>query len=207
MGAAKPKVDPDRQLNIKTPPGKTDAQRLAEVSLDPAANASAVVQSFNAGTFGKTAISETYEALRDSVRKVRGGDMAGPEALLVTQADSLNAIFTELTRRAALNMGEYINASECYMRLALKAQAQCRATIETLAALKNPPIVIARQANISNGPQQVNNGAVPPRAEETSTAPNELLETDHGKRLDTGAAATPVASDPAMVAVEASHWA
>ena len=93
------------------------------------------------------------------------------------------------------------------MRLALKAQAQCRATIETLAALKNPPIVIARQANISNGPQQVNNGPAVPRADDSSNQPNELLETDHGKRLDTGAAATPVASDPAMVAVEASHWA
>ena len=133
--------------------------------------------------------------------------MAGPEAMLVTQAHALDSIFTELARRSALNMGEYIEASEKYMRLALKAQAQCRATIETLAALKNPPIVIARQANISNGPQQVNNGAPPPRAEETPTAPNELLETDHGKRQDTRGAATPVASDLAMVAVEASHWA
>ena len=201
MGAAKPKVDPDRQLNIKTPPGKTDAQRLAEVSLDPAANASAVVQSFNAGTFGKTAISETYEALRESVRKVRGGDMAGPEALLVTQADSLNAIFTELTRRAALNMGEYINASERYMRLALKAQAQCRATIETLAAIKNPPVVIARQANISNGPQQVNNGPASSRADDSFNQPNELLEHRVEQRLDLGAAATPGGSNPALVAV------
>ena len=27
-----------------------------------------------------------------------------------------------------------------YMRLALKAQAQCRATLETLATVKNPPV-------------------------------------------------------------------
>ncbi len=207
MGAAKPKGDPDRQLNIKAQPGKSDALRLAEVSLDPAANASAVVQSFNVGTFGKTAISETYETLSESVRKVRGGDMAGPEALLVTQADSLNAIFTELTRRAALNMGEYINASERYMRLALKAQAQCRATIETLAAIKSPPVVFARQANISNGPQQVNNGAPPSRADDSASKPNELLEHRIEPRLDPGAAGTPVASDPAMVAMEASHRA
>jgi hypothetical protein len=47
------------------------------------------------------------------------------------------------------------------MRLALKAQGQCRATLETLAAIKNPPVVFAKQRNISHGHQQVNNGAAP----------------------------------------------
>jgi hypothetical protein len=42
-----------------------------------------------------------------------------------------------------------------FTRLALKAQGQCRATIETLALMKNPPTVFARQANIAHGPQQV----------------------------------------------------
>jgi hypothetical protein len=37
------------------------------------------------------------------------------------------------------------------MRFGLKAQAQCRATLETLAAIKNPPTVFARQANIADG--------------------------------------------------------
>jgi hypothetical protein len=64
--------------------------------------------------------------------------MSGPEATLATQAVALNAIFTEMARRSGLNMGEYVSASESYMKLALKAQAQCRATIETLAAIKNP---------------------------------------------------------------------
>jgi hypothetical protein len=41
---------------------------------------------------------------------------------------------------------------EAHARLALKAQSQCRATIETLAAIKNPPVVVARQANIAQGP-------------------------------------------------------
>ena len=108
-------------------------------------------------------------------------------------------------RRSGLNMGEYIEASERYMRLALKAQAQCRATIEALAAMKNPPVIIARQANISNGPQQVNNGQ--PRAEKNTIAPNELLETEHGKRLDGGAAFAAVPSNPELVAVEAGFRA
>jgi len=32
-------------------------------------------------------------------------------------------------------------------------------TLETLATIKNPPVVFARQANVNNGGQQVNNGA------------------------------------------------
>jgi hypothetical protein len=88
-------------------------------------------------------------------------------------------IYTELARRAALNMGEYIEAADRYLRLALKAQAQCRTTIEALVALKNPPVVYAKQANISAGHQQVNN--YPPSQEASPTgkaeaAPNELLE-------------------------------
>jgi hypothetical protein len=46
------------------------------------------------------------------------------------------------------------------MRLALKAQSQCRATLETAAAMKNSqPVAFVRQANVAHGPQQVNNSA------------------------------------------------
>jgi hypothetical protein len=93
------------------------------------------------------------------------------------------------------------------MKLALKAQAQCRATIETLAAIKNPP-VFAKQANIANGPQQVNNGSAhPPRADENTTSPNKLLEQSDEQRLDPGTPPTAVRSDPALVAVETGHRA
>jgi len=48
-----------------------------------------------------------------------------------------------------------------YLRLALKAQSQCRTTLETLAVIKNPaPVAFVRQANIAHGPQQVNNTAM-----------------------------------------------
>ena len=47
------------------------------------------------------------------------------------------------------------------------------ATLETLANIKNPPTVIARQANIAHGPQQVNNGA-PSRAGKSEIPQTEL---------------------------------
>jgi hypothetical protein len=83
--------------------------------------------------------------------------------MLIAQAHSLDAIFGCLARRAAMNLGEYPAAVEMYLKLALRAQNQCRATAETLAMIKNPPNVsFVGQANIANGPQQVNNNV--PRA-------------------------------------------
>ena len=64
-----------------------------------------------------------------------------------------------------------------YLRVALKAQAQCRATLETLAEMKQPPTLLARQANIAHGPQQVNNRVfaerrdAPPRRSDQKTRP------------------------------------
>lgn len=72
---------------------------------------------------------------------------------------ALNAIFNELARRAANNMGTYLGTTETYLRLALKAQAQSRATVEALAEMKKPhSVAFVKQANIAHGPQQVNNG-------------------------------------------------
>ena len=72
------------------------------------------------------------------------------------------------------------------MRLALKAQAQCARTVEVLAAMKNPPIVFAKQANIAHGHQQVNNGVQPAtHAGKTINSSNELLSEADNAPLDT----------------------
>ncbi|HWW64956.1 MAG TPA: hypothetical protein VNZ43_09375 [Sphingomonadaceae bacterium] len=84
-----------------------------------------------------------------------GGDMALASRLLAAQAMTLDGIFTECARRSALNMGEYINASERYMRLALKAQANSRATIEALAKLHSPREQTVRHVHVNEGGQAV----------------------------------------------------
>jgi hypothetical protein len=74
--------------------------------------------------------------------------------MLTAQAHSLDAIFNKLAQRAALNMGEYMQACETYLKLALRAQSQCRATWETLSTIKNPPVMgYVKQANIAQGHQ------------------------------------------------------
>lgn len=133
--------------------------------------------------------------------------MKTSETLLTCQVVALNTIFTELVRRSALNMGEYLDASERYLRLALKAQNQCRSTLETLAAIKNPPVVFAKQANINqgNGNQQVNNSTPAPatHAGKNINQQNELLEVQHGSEtVVTQTTGATIGKNPAMATVD-----
>jgi len=103
------------------------------------------------------------------------------------QALALQSIFRNFSRRA-LNQ-DYMPNLETFMSMALKAQNQCRMTLETLATLKTLRLSMPSMANIANGPQQVNNGVTPPaHAWKILNQSNELLDVKHGKRVDTGTA-------------------
>ena len=146
--------------------------------------------------------------LRTQIDAVKRGDMSRLEAMLITQAIALEDLFVNLTRQGM--MQERLSGMETSLRLALKAQSQCRATLETLAAVKNPPIVYVKQANISQGHQQINNG-VPATAATTTHAgienkPNELLqgELTHAQ-LDTRSTSYAGGNDSQLAAVEKSR--
>jgi hypothetical protein len=96
---------------------------------------------------------------------------------------------------------------QAYLALALKAQAQSRATISALVELKYPrQATFVKQANIAHGPQQVNNGMVANTipASEPKTLQNELLvEANHERtKVDAGTTPTATRSHPAMETVE-----
>ena len=96
---------------------------------------------------------------------------------------------------------------QSYMRLALKAQNQARATLQTLTELKIPKqVAFVKQANIGNQ-VQVNNGIQekPARTRKNKKAQNELLEVKHGERLDTRATGAASGADPAMATLGAEH--
>ena len=181
------------------------AQGVAAMTLHPTANAAAVIAEYGK-PFGDPSIDNLMDSLAVSVDALHKGSMKRCEAMLFGQAHVLQAIFTSLSRRA-INQ-DYMKNYEIYLRLALKAQGQCRATLETLAAIKNPP-VFARQANIANGPQQVNNGTPPAmphdaRAQEEKTIQsNELLsnEVQNGSTLDSGRTHTASDADKELATV------
>ena len=145
--------------------------------------------------FGKQNLAMLTQALTGSMQAVVGGDLSECEKMLYGQAAALQAIFTNLALQATAqnNVGHY----EMYLRLAFKAQSQCRATIETLAAIKNPPnVAFVKQANIGQA-VQVNNG----HAREVENPPNKLLEAGYGDGLEFGTTASPIGTNPEREAV------
>ncbi|MOA18971.1 hypothetical protein D3C78_1393190 [compost metagenome] len=105
---------------------------------------------------------------------IHGGDMSRAESMLVAQAHTLDLLFAKLASRAL--SADYPDDLESYLRLALKAQNQSRATWQTLAELKAPKqIAFVQQANIGNQ-VQVNNDAQkqPARTRKSRKPQNEL---------------------------------
>lgn len=173
--------------------------RPHELALTPEAHAFVGVRDYGKAFLGDIDDRPFLDAIHAKINAVSGGDMAPVEAMLLGQAESLQSIFTHLSRRAFVNLSDHPEMADSFLRLALKAQSQCRANLEAIAEIKTPKAVaFVKQANISNGPQQVNNGIA---REKSATPPNELLEARDGNRLDFGAQGAAGGSDPTLEAV------
>lgn len=135
--------------------------------------------------------------LRDQAAAVQRGDLTHAEAMLINQASALQSLFVRLSERA-MEQAHMPNL-EGFMRMALRAQSQCRATLETLAAIKNPPIVYARQANVTTGLQQVNNGIpAPTQAREIESEQTQLSGGSHELLPDARASGQASRVNPAL---------
>ncbi len=197
------------------PASKWTAEDKARATLRPSINAAFVIDAYSGNLLGKDAsLAEMVKGLSDSMHRSKDGDLFTMEAMLIGQATALQTIFTSLARRAQDQTQQ--RHFEAFLGLALKAQAQSRATISALVDLKFPrqQATFVKQANIAHGPQQVNNGAAPPPAvthgEEAQPQQNKLLEVDHGQPggwLDTRATTTATRGHPAVETVEQVHRA
>ena len=196
------KVKDPKALTVARTATETDASAVAHMALRPTVQAALTQTIYNAD-LGELAISEVVNDLAMLCDLTIMGDMSRAEALLVSQAHTLDAIFNNLAKRAAHNIGHYPETVQIYLRLALKAQSQCARTLETLSGIKNPPIIYAKQANVTTGPQQVNNGTAvnASSAGNFENEPSKLLEAQDAKQLDTGASATSIGTDKAMATV------
>ena len=134
-------------------------------------------------------VTDLMGELRKAGDEVVAGNMGRMEIMLTNQALTLDAIFNNMALRSSKQ--DTFKGIEVLMRLALKAQAQARSTAEALSEIKNPRSVqFVKQANMTTGPQQINNGSTTQSpAREIQSEQNKLLEADHGQRLDIGAQA------------------
>lgn len=151
---------PAQTLPMVMLPGETEEQTRARCSVEPMGRAALSAFSFPwPGVNGGPSLEEMAYGIARSVKQSKAGDLSAADEMLVSEAYALDALFHALLSRGAANIGTHIDAAEKYLRLALKAQSQARATWESLSKIKNPlGATFVRQANIANGPQQVNNG-------------------------------------------------
>jgi hypothetical protein len=174
--------NPDDGLVVARKPGDREGLSIARAALQPSVAAAQTIKTALRPGFD-LGLQTIIEALKEQTDAIASGDLSRFEAMLATQAHTLDALGHYLARRSMSNASEgYLDASETYMRLSLRAFSGCRANIETLAAIKNPPtLAIVRQANIGHA-VQVNNGQAvpaPSRARGVSQESlNELLEAD-----------------------------
>lgn len=131
--------------------------RPGEWMVSPFARHASASLIFGSAAFGDTGFSgpDLMPAFFKFAKQAEDGDLSFASHMLTTQALTLDSVFTEFLRRSAANMGEHLGAAERYMRLALKAQANSRAVIETLARLHQPREQTVRHVHVNQGGQAV----------------------------------------------------
>ena len=179
-------------LRSKPRADQTPDAAVAEMAVEGLAmNAVATLRFSSTLMVNDADVTEIFVSVAKNAEAIKRGDHSSAEAILSGQIVSLNAIYTQLASTAADSLSQ-LDTFERLMRLAFKAQSQCRSAAESLAFIRNPGgTVFARQANIAHGPQQVNNHATGQghaRTEHIESRPNELkqIEAKH-EPLDTGA--------------------
>lgn len=117
---------------------------------------SACAQAYASTTLAQgTPPAESASAVADLCGAVQKGDLSQLVTMLAAQALTLDAVFTDFSRRAFINSGEFLPAAEIYSNLALKAQGQCRTTVEALARLKRDGRQTVKVIHVHEGAQAV----------------------------------------------------
>ena len=178
--AVKKKVPVKNKSSVIVDAGKDEDQdeAVAKKLTRPEVQASLTIQKLHP----INDVNALTKILHQQTADVIGGNMTRPEAILLSQAHTLDALFNSLVMKGLgqTHMPHY----EAFMRLAFKAQSQCRSTLQTLSDIKNPSVVYAKQANITNGNQQINNGVPAPRTQENKNNSIELLTELPNEALD-----------------------
>jgi hypothetical protein len=148
-----------KPLTVQAHEGETEAATMARLMVDPFLRHGIVGSALSDKMVGKLPGEPRFDdfstAIRAKAKGIREGHKIFAGELLTAQAFSLDTLFTELSRRATMNMGEYPQTAERYGRLALKAQSNCRAALEALAKIHQPREQTVRHVHVNEGGQAV----------------------------------------------------
>ena len=149
----------NRPLVVEATKDESQADTMARVMTGPFLRhgilANGVADKMMGKLPGEPRFDDYAKVIKAKAESVEKGDLSLASEILTAQALTLDAMFTELARRAALNMGDFIQASETYARLALKAQANSRATIEALLKIHQPREQTVKHVHVNEGAQAV----------------------------------------------------
>ena len=114
------------------------AATLARARLDPAILAAPTLRDWTKNQVaGEWSAQAVVDELQAQAEAASGNDLSRLEGMLTIQAHTLDALFNTCARTSALNAGEFPEAMERYMRLALRAQAQPKSPEGKARAAKN----------------------------------------------------------------------
>lgn len=183
---------------MKQLPEEPDATTVAREAQDPALRAAMVGFAHDPiNAAGPVDVNEYRKQVKIQAELVKRGDLSRPEEILSAQAGTLDMLFNILADKALRNItGGYRDAGDTYLRMAMKAQAQCRTTIEAIGEIKYPKSsTFIRQQNIA-AQQQVNN--YPASEKIIGSGTNKLMEVPNGERMDTRTAGKAIGHDPQL---------
>lgn len=149
----------DKPAEVTVPSGSTEAQVMAEMRAKPFMRHGMIGNSLAAQTIKCDGLASTAvdvgDVLEAMAKKIGSGDLQPITDTLLAQGVMLDVTATEMMRRAWQNVGEYPEAFQRYMNLALKAQGQSRTALEALARMHQPREQIVRHVHVYEGGQAV----------------------------------------------------
>ena len=201
-----------RQLDVVEEPGMSMDRVKAKLAIGATIPNASTALDYSISLFPDINLNECAKQMNSEIRDVNGGNLDSLEGMLAAQAIALNAIFNNFAKRAA--HADMMPKLEAYMRMALKAQSQCRTTVEAIAEIKYPKTAtFIRQANIA-GQQQVNNNAADTQTNtrrrartQNITPTNEVLTEAPYATLDARGTSATIGINPQLEAVGAVHGA
>ncbi|EKD75567.1 MAG: hypothetical protein ACD_44C00096G0003 [uncultured bacterium] len=137
---------------------------------------------FDPSTAEKINSCDLVKEIRKEVREIQHGNFKSIERRLLSQAIVLSSVFDRML--AQLGSAKFTNQVQVFGHLALKAQAQCRVTLATLADLRNPQktTFIKQQNNAVN--QQINTEVKSENPRNFKNSSNELLSEKKHEAMD-----------------------
>jgi hypothetical protein len=198
------------ELNIQNNENKEIEKKendiSASIAILPEGVAITAIKSIKYDPYASTRVDtcDLFKEIQKQELEIKKGNLVYIERYLYSQAIALNALFDRMLNQLA--HADFTPQVQLSGMLALKAQAQCRATLATLAQIKNPDQITYIEQNIQQQNNAINQQVNPPTIDDSKKSEkiaNELLREVKHETLEFRGTEKTIRINPAMETVEA----